>query len=74
MQPSGLRIEWSTVHGGQYQVQRSDNLLSWFDINAIITASNLTTHFIDRMPSLCHSGSIESYVSKWRVAQSPIGL
>jgi len=47
MQPSGLLLEWTTIPDRQYRVQRSDNLVTWADIDPPVTASGSTTQYID---------------------------
>jgi hypothetical protein len=47
MESNGLHLEWTTMVGRQYQLQRSDNLVSWTDVNSPITASGPITQYTD---------------------------
>lgn len=44
---TGLQLEWTSTAGRQYQVQWSDDLVTWSNLNAPIPAAGTTTQFTD---------------------------
>jgi hypothetical protein len=50
LQSNGLLLEWSTVSGWLYQIQRSDDLVTWSDLGMAMPASGQVTYYLEPQP------------------------